>query len=152
MNILTHKKITLLLWFLSSALVIAGQWLMPISTGSDEALIGARIVTVGVFSVWGVLVIWATLGVEKSKLNQYQARLLPLVLAALILPLVGWYSLTWSDKAGLFVLAMLFLTLWQVEQKTNVAKLHPKWYWALRTQCSMIVAASSIGYWLIYAS
>ena len=71
-----------------------------------------------------------------------------LLWGAIIVCLAGWGSLLLAGKAGVFVTALLFLVLWQIEQKTLLAKNYPTWYTDFRTLLTMVVAATHILVWL----
>jgi len=65
-----------------------------------------------------------------------------------IVCLAGWGSVMLEAKAGVFVSALLFLVIWQIEQKTLLAKNSPEWYTAFRAMLTMVVAICHIGIWL----
>jgi len=74
-----------------------------------------------------------------------------LLWGAITVCLAGWGSLMLAGKAGVFVSALLFLVLWQIEQKTLLAKNYPEWYTDFRTLLTMVVAATHIMVWLTLA-
>ena len=71
-----------------------------------------------------------------------------LLWGAILVCLAGWGSLLLEAKVGVFVSALLFLVIWQIEQKTLLAKNYPDWYTAFRAQLTMVVAICHIGIWL----
>lgn len=80
-----------------------------------------------------------------------QVRQGGLLWGAIFVSLCGWGALFLEPKAGVFVSALLFLVVWQIEQKTLLAKQYPEWYTVLRTQLTMVVAMSHIVIWLTLA-
>lgn len=80
--------------------------------------------------------------------SKVQLRSRSLLWSGIMLSLLAWGNLFISDKAGLFVGAMLFLAVWQIEQKTELTKCYPNWYTALRAKLSMTVGALHILIWL----
>ena len=71
-----------------------------------------------------------------------------LLWGAITVCIAGWGSLLLEGKAGVFVSALLFLVVWQIEQKTLLAKNYPDWYTVLRAQLTMVVAVCHIFVWL----
>jgi hypothetical protein len=71
-----------------------------------------------------------------------------LLWSGIFLSLLAWGNLFIDQKASLFVAALLFLVVWQVEQKTELSKCYPAWYTRLRAQLSMIVGALHMMIWL----
>ena len=92
--------------------------------------------------------LWAS-GLFASQIQgKVQVRTRSLLWSGIILSLFTWGALFISAKAGLFVGAMLFLVVWQVEQKTELTRCYPAWYTELRAKLSMIVGALHILIWL----
>lgn len=54
-------------------------------------------------------------------------------------------------KSGVFIAALLYLVLWQVENKSNLARLYPEWFWVLRTKATMIVAICHMLIWMTHS-
>ena len=71
-----------------------------------------------------------------------------LLWGSIFVTIAGWGSFFLVAKAGVFVSALLFLVIWQIEQKTLLAKNYPDWYTVLRAQLTMVVAACHIFVWL----
>ena len=72
-----------------------------------------------------------------------------LLWGGILVCLAGWGSLMLDAKAGVFVSALLFLVIWQIEQKTLLAKNYPDWYTPFRAILTMVVAICHIGVWLM---
>lgn len=53
-----------------------------------------------------------------------------------------------EPKVGVFLAGLLFLLLWQVELKTNMARVYPEWLWIGRTKLSMALALCHMLLWL----
>lgn len=53
-----------------------------------------------------------------------------------------------EPKVGVFLSGLLFLLLWQVELKTNMARVYPEWLWVGRTKLSMAIALCHMLLWL----
>lgn len=71
-----------------------------------------------------------------------------LVWGAILVFFAGSGAVLLEPKVGLFVSGLLFLVLWQVELKSNLAKAYPDWFWQLRTQVSMVIALCHILLWM----
>ena len=80
--------------------------------------------------------------------KQVEIRTRSLIWSGILLSLLAWGNLFISARAALFVAAMLFLTVWQVEQKTELSRYYPMWYANMRARLSMIVAITHIVIWL----
>lgn len=53
-----------------------------------------------------------------------------------------------AGKVGLFVLALLYLLIWQIENKTSLSRLYPQWYWEMRTKLTMAVVSVYMLVWM----
>lgn len=71
-----------------------------------------------------------------------------LMFGAGLVSILSWLIIFIVPKAGVFISALLFLVLWQIELKSNLAKVYPEWFWTLRTKQTMIIALSLMGIWL----
>ncbi len=80
--------------------------------------------------------------------QQHSVRTRSLIWSAIFISLLAWGNLFIPGKAALFLGALLFLVVWQVEQKTDLTKCYPAWYTDLRAKLSMSVAALHIVIWL----
>lgn len=80
--------------------------------------------------------------------TQVEIRSRSLIWSAIALSLLAWGNLFIPARAALFVGAMLFLVVWQIEQKTELARSYPMWYANMRARLSMAVAACHIIIWL----
>lgn len=105
-------------------------------------LYSAVIVSFVAGSVWsGALLIQH--GKEAFEFNRKS-----LMLGAGFIAVLSWLLLFLEAKVGVFISALLFLVLWQIELKTNLAKVYPQWYWTLRTKQTMVIALCLIGIWI----
>ena len=92
--------------------------------------------------------LWA-FGLVANKVQGAVAiRARSLLWSAILLSLLGWGNLFIDAKAALFVGAMLFLVVWQIEQKTELARHYPVWYANMRARLSMAVAMCHFIIWL----
>ncbi|GAB2997441.1 DUF3429 domain-containing protein [Psychrosphaera aestuarii] len=80
--------------------------------------------------------------------QQVEVRSKSLIWSAIFLSVIAWGNLFIAGKAALFVAGLLFLVVWQIEQKTELTKCYPAWYTELRAKLSMIVGALHIIIWL----
>lgn len=110
------------------------SWFKYLSTGIACFMAGC---------LWGAA-FFVKLDSENFEFNRFGA-----IFGGLLVVLISVSTLMLSNKVGLFLAAMVFLLLWQVENKTNLAKIYPEWYWVLRTQASMVVAAIHMLLWML---
>ncbi|MDA8621906.1 DUF3429 domain-containing protein [Psychrosphaera sp.] len=80
--------------------------------------------------------------------QQVKVRSRSLIWSAILLSILAWGNIFIVGKAALFVGGLLFLVVWQIEQKTELTKCYPTWYTDLRAKLSMSVAALHIIIWL----
>lgn len=71
-----------------------------------------------------------------------------LLWGAISIALAGWGTLFLLPKVAIFVSALLFLVIWQIEIKTLLVKSYPQWYAGLRAGVTMVVAICHIGVWM----
>lgn len=77
-----------------------------------------------------------------------EIRTRTLLWSGILMSLLGWGNLFIDAKAALFVGAMLFLVVWQIEQKTELARSYPLWFANMRARLSMTVAICHFIIWL----
>ena len=71
-----------------------------------------------------------------------------LLWGAITIALAGWGTLFLLPKVAIFVSALLFLVVWQVEIKTRLVKNYPAWYSGLRAGVTMVVAICHMAVWM----
>lgn len=74
-----------------------------------------------------------------------------LLWGAIMVALAAWGTLFLLPKVGVFVSALLFLVVWQIEIKTQLIKSYPLWYSNLRAGVTMCVAICHLGVWMTLA-
>lgn len=92
--------------------------------------------------------LWGLAFVLMPQDQTFEFKRFGLIWGGLIVVLSGWGLLFVDAKVGVFITALIYLVLWQIELKTNLAKLYPEWYWVLRTKLTMGVAMCHILLWL----
>lgn len=125
---------TLLVWF-----PVASMEFDPLNV---LRLYSAIIVSFVAGSVWSAAV-YIQLGKETFEFNRKN-----LMLGAGFIVILSWLVLFITAKAGVFIAALLFLVLWQIELKTNLARIYPQWFWTLRTKQTMIIALCLMATWM----
>jgi hypothetical protein len=95
--------------------------------------------------LWGVAY-FADLDGQSTKLNRHG-----LIWGGALLVIAATGNSLLEDKINVFLSAMLFLLVWQIEKKTEAYRVYPEWYWVLRTQASMTVAICHLLVWLTLA-
>lgn len=86
--------------------------------------------------------------VVKVEGESYSLNTSGLVWGALLVLVAGFGVTLLQPKVGLFVAGLLFLVLWQVELKSNLARAYPEWFWVMRTKASMVIALCHMLLWL----
>jgi hypothetical protein len=54
-----------------------------------------------------------------------------------------------EGKSGIFILSLLYLILWQIENKTLLSRIYDQWYWVMRTKLTMLVVSCFMLVWMI---
>lgn len=86
--------------------------------------------------------------VLKVEGESFQLNTGGIVWGALLVLCAGFGVILLQAKAGVFIAGLLFLVLWQVELKSNLARAYPEWFWVMRTKASMFIALCHIALWL----
>ena len=92
--------------------------------------------------------LWTMAFSVKPENETFEFKPAGLVFGAVAIVISGVALMMLKPSVGVFVAALLYLVLWQVELKTNLSRLYPQWYWVLRTKLTMMVAASHILLWM----
>ncbi|NVK23876.1 MAG: DUF3429 domain-containing protein [Gammaproteobacteria bacterium] len=92
--------------------------------------------------------LWSIAFAVQPENETFEFKPAGLIFGSVFVVLAGFGLLIPEPKVGVFVTALLFLVLWQIELKTNLARLYPEWYWVLRTKLTMAVALAHILLWL----
>lgn len=74
-----------------------------------------------------------------------------LLWGAIAIALAAWGTLFLLPKVAIFVSALLFLVVWQIEVKTQLVKSYPQWYAELRAVVTMVVAVCHMAVWMTIA-
>lgn len=86
--------------------------------------------------------------VLKVDSDSYSLNTGGIVWGSLLVLAAGFGVILLQAKAGVFIAGLLFLVLWQVELKSNLARAYPEWLWVLRTKASMVIAMCHILLWM----
>jgi hypothetical protein len=132
--ILPFIACTLLIWFPVTSL--------ELDVLNILRLYSVVIVSFVAGSVWSAALL-IQLGKETLVFNRKN-----LMLGAGFVAVLSWLVLFIDAKAGVFISALLFLVLWQIELKTNLARIYPEWFWTLRTKQTMVIALCLMGVWM----
>lgn len=84
----------------------------------------------------------------KTDSDSYSLNLGGMLWGAILVLVAGFGVILLQPKAGIFIAGLLFLVLWQVELKSNLARAYPEWFWVLRTKASMVIALCHILLWM----
>ena len=71
-----------------------------------------------------------------------------LMFGAGFVAILSWLVIFINPEAGVFIAALLYLVLWQIELKTNLSRIYPEWFWTLRTKQTMLIVVCLIGVWM----
>lgn len=74
-----------------------------------------------------------------------------LLWGSIMIALAGWGTLFLLPKVAIFVSALLFLVVWQIENKTELVKSYPQWYASLRAAVTMAVSICHMSVWMTIA-
>ncbi len=80
--------------------------------------------------------------------QSYHLNISGLLWGAILVLVAGFGVVLLQPKAGVFIAGLLFLVLWQVELKSNLARAYPEWFWVLRTKASMVIAMCHMLLWI----
>jgi hypothetical protein len=132
--ILPFIAFTLLIWFPVTSL--------ELDVLNILRLYSAVIISFIAGSVWSAALL-IQIGKETLVFNRKN-----LMLGASFVAVLSWLVLFIDAKAGVVFYAFLFLVFWQIELKTNLARIYPQWFWTLRTKQTMAIALCLMGVWM----
>lgn len=92
--------------------------------------------------------LWSISFAVTAQQETFEFKPLGLVFGSVFILILGFGVLLLEPTVGIFIAALLYLVLWQIELKTNLARLYPEWYWVLRTKLTMAVALAHILLWM----
>jgi hypothetical protein len=93
--------------------------------------------------------LWGIAFILQVKNKDIEFHRFGLIWGGLLVVLISCGTLLLTNKVGLFLGAIAFLLLWQIENKTNLVRLYPEWYWVLRTKATMSVALLHMVLWMV---
>lgn len=143
----SKSTIALLFYFLSLPVVLLAITIL-IANEPQQMLAAFRTYSVALMSMFCGVTLGSALWLNtESSSVEFKAQ--GAIWGAGLLIMCAWSCTLLETKVGVFISALLFLVLWQVELKTNLTKIAPLWFGELKTKVTMLAVVCHMTVWML---